>query len=296
MDRLAVMETFVRVLDAGSFSAAARQLHIGQSAVSKSVAQLEKRLGVRLLMRSTHGLTPTEAGKTYYERARRAIEEVEEADFAARDASARLTGRLRVSGDVTFTRLFLVPRLAPFLAEHPRLSVEFVVDDRPLNLIEEGVDIGLRYGPIGDSSLTGRKVATTRRLVLGTPDYFDRAGVPVSPPELIRHEVVIYTRDRGGGSNWIFRKGDSEASVTLSGRLRLNSSEGVRAAVLNGLGLAIGSEWLFGPELACGAVRAILAEWDLPEIELWIVVPAGRMPNAKGRAFAAFVQEEVKRR
>jgi DNA-binding transcriptional LysR family regulator len=246
MDRLAVMETFVRVLDAGSFSAAARQLHIGQSTVSKSVAQLEKRLGVRLLMRSTHGLTPTEAGKTYYERARRAIEEVEEADFAARDASARLTGRLRVSGDVTFTRLFLVPRLAPFLAEHPRLSVEFVVDDRPLNLIEEGVDIGLRYGPIGDSSLTGRKVATTRRLVLGTPDYFDRAGVPVSPPELIRHEVVIYTRDRGGGSNWIFRKGDSEASVTLSGRLRLNSSEGVRAAVLNGLGLAIGPSGCLG--------------------------------------------------
>jgi len=293
MDRLAVMETFVRVLDAGSFSAAAKQLNVGQSAVSKSIAQLEERLGVRLLMRSTHGLMPTEAGQTYYERARRAIEEAEEADFAARDASARLTGRLRVSGDVTFTRLYLVPRLAPFLEEHPRLSVEFVADDRPVDLIEEGVDIGLRYGPIADSSLTGRKVATARRLVLGTPNYFDRAGVPTAPSELIRHEAVIYTRDRGGGSNWIFRKGDSETSVTLRGRLRLNSSECARAAVLNGLGLAIASEWLFGPELARGAIRAALADWNLPEVELWIVAPTGRMPNAKARAFAAFVQGEI---
>jgi DNA-binding transcriptional LysR family regulator len=295
MDRLAVMETFVRVLEAGSFSAAARQLNVGQSAVSKSIAQLEQRLGVRLLMRSTHGLKPTEAGQTYYERARRAIEEAEEADFAARDASARLTGRLRVCGDVTFTRLYLVPHLAPFLVEHPRLWVEFVMDDRPVDLIEEGVDIGLRYGPVGDSSLTGRKVGTARRLVLGTPHYFDRAGVPAAPTELIRHEVVIYTRDHGGGGNWIFRKGDSEMSVTLPGRLRLNSSEGVRAAVLNGLGLAIASEWVFGPELACGAIRAVLAEWNLPEIELWLVFPTGRMRNAKARAFAAFVQDQINR-
>ena len=294
MDRLAVMETFVRVLETRSFSAAARHLNVGQSAVSKSIAQLEDRLGVRLLMRSTHGLTPTEAGQTYYERARRAIEEVEEADFAARDADARLTGRLRVSAGATFARLYLVPRLAAFMAAHPKLSIEFVLDDRPIDLIEEGVDIGLRFGPLSDSSMTGRKVATTQRLVLGTPDYFDRAGVPTAPAELIGHEVVIYTRDRGGGSTWIFRKGDSETSVTLSGRLRLNSSEGVRAAVLNGLGLAIVSQWMFGPELGRGAIRAVLAEWTLPEIELWVVFPTGRMANAKARAFAEFVQNEIK--
>ncbi len=293
MDRLAVMQTFVRVLETGSFSAAARQLNVGQSAVSKSIAQLEERLGVRLLMRSTHGLAPTEAGQTYYERARRAIEEAEEADVAARDADAWLGGRLRVSAGVTFARLYLVPRLAPFLAAHPRLSIEFVLDDRPVDLIEEGVDIGLRYGPLGDSSLIGRKLAAARRLVLGTPGYFDRAGVPTAPAELIGHEAVIYTRDPSGDSTWMFRKGDAEISVTLAGRLRLNSSEGVRAAVLNGLGLAIVSEWMFGPELASGAVRAVLAEWTWPEIELWVVFPTGRMANAKARAFAAFVQNEI---
>jgi DNA-binding transcriptional LysR family regulator len=287
------METYVRVLETGSFSAAARHLNVGQSAVSKSIAHLEERLGVRLLMRTTRRLTPTEAGRTYYERARRTIEEAREADFAARDAGVRLTGSLRVSAGVTFARLYLLPRLASFLAEHPRFSIEFVLDDRPVDLIEEAVDIGLRYGPLADSSLIGRKVATARRLVLGMPGYFDRAGVPMTPAELTEHDVVIYTRDHGGGGIWIFRKGASEVSVTLPGRLRLNSSEGVRAAVLNGLGLAVASEWLFGPELACGAVRAVLAEWTLPEIELWLVFPTGRMTNARARAFAAFVRDTI---
>lgn len=293
MDRLGLMETYVRVFETGSFSAAARHLNVGQSAVSKSIAHLEEWLGVRLLMRTTRGLTPTEAGRTYYEHARRTIEEAQEADFAARDAGARLTGCLRISAGLTFARLYLLPRLAPFLAEHPRLSIEFVLDDRPVDLIEEGVDIGLRYGPLADSSLIGRKVATARRLVLGSPGYFDRAGVPTTPAELTEHEVVIYTRDQGSGGTWVFRKGDSEASVTLPGRLRLNSSEGVRVAVLNDLGLAVVSEWLFGPELACGAVRAVLADWTLPEVELWLIFPTGRMANARARAFAAFVQDEI---
>ena len=247
-------------------------------------------------MRSTHGLRPTEAGQTYYARARRTIEEAEEAEVAAREAGACLTGRLRVSADVTFARLYLVPRLAAFLAEHPKLTVEFVLDDRPVDLIEEGVDIGLRYGPFDASSLIGRKVAATRRVVLGTPDYFDRAGVPKTPLELIGHEVVIYTRDRDGGGTWVFRKGDSETSVTLPGHLRLNSSEGVRAAVLSSLGLAVVSQWLFKPELDCGAIRPVLTEWTLPEIELWVVFQMGRMANAKARAFAAFVQNEIDER
>jgi DNA-binding transcriptional LysR family regulator len=296
MDRLGVMETYIRVLETGSFSAAARHLNVGQSAVSKSIAHLEERLGVRLLMRSTRRLTPTEAGQTYYEHARRAIEEAEEADLAARNAGALLTGHLRISAGVTFGRLHLVPHLAAFLEAHPKLSIDLVLDDRTIDLIEEGVDIGLRFGPLRDSSLIGRKVATTRRLVLGTPDYFDRAGIPTAPAELIGHEAVIYTRDRGGSDTWIFRKGDSETSVTISGRLRVSASEGVRAAVLNDMGLAVVSQWMFAPELAYGAVRAVLAEWTLPKIELWAVFPTGRMANAKARAFAAFVENEINMR
>lgn len=290
MDRLAAMETFVRVVDTGSFSAAARYLNIGQPSVSKSIAQLEGTLGVRLLMRSTRGLAPTEAGRNFCERARRIIEQADEAVHAARGAGAGLQGRLRVSVDITFGKLHLMPLLPVFLAEHPNLSIDLVLDDRAVDLIEEGIDIGLSFGPLPDSSLTARKVATGKRLVLGTPAYFERAGIPRTPAELSRHAAVIYTQDRAGSDTWNFRQEKAEVSVSISGRLRVSASEGLRAAVLGGMGLAIASQWTFAPELALGAVRAILAEWTLPVTDLWAVFPTGRMANAKARAFAAFVE------
>jgi DNA-binding transcriptional LysR family regulator len=287
------METFIRVVETRSFSAAARHLNVGQPAVSKSIAQLEERLGVRLLMRSTRGLMPTEAGQSFYQRARRAIAAADEADYAARGAGTGLVGRLRVSAAVTFARLHVVPRLSTFLDAHPDLSIDLILDDRPIDLIEEGIDIGLRIGPLRDSSLTVRKLATNRRLVLGTPAYFQRAGAPTTPADLIAHAAVIHTQDRGGSDTWSFRRGTSEMSVSISSRLRVSAAEGVRAAVLSGMGLAIASEWMFMPELASGAVRTVLEDWALPTSDLWAVYPTGRMASAKARAFAAFVETEL---
>ena len=152
MDRLAAMEAFVRVIDAGSFSGAAKQLRLGQSAISKTIAQLEDRLGVRLLLRSTHGLTPTEAGRNFYQRAKRTIEEAEQAEAAARGDATTLQGRLRVSAPVTFTRLHIIPNLAVFLTEHPALDVEIILDDNDVNPVEAGVDIALRLGNLADFS------------------------------------------------------------------------------------------------------------------------------------------------
>jgi len=158
MNRLAAMEAFVRVVEAGSFSAAARQLHMGQPALSKTVAQLEGRLGVQLLLRSTQGLTATEAGQNFYERAKRAIEEADEAEIAARGANASLSGELRISAAVTFARLHVVPRLAAFLAEHPALEMNVVLDDRNIDIIEAGVHVALRMGSLEDSALiSGRR-------------------------------------------------------------------------------------------------------------------------------------------
>jgi DNA-binding transcriptional LysR family regulator len=288
MGRLTAMENFVRVVETGSFSAAAKQLNLGQPAVSKSIAQLEERLGVRLLVRSTRGLMSTEAGRNFYERARRIIEEAHEADRAARGAGAGLAGRLRVGAPVTFTRLHIVPRLPLFLAAHPDLSIDLVLDDRPIDLIQEGVDIALRMGALPDSSLIARKVATGRRLVVGTPAYFKRAGIPATPAELSSHAAVIYAQDGNGGDAWTFGQGASQASVRLSGRLRVSAAEGVRAAVLGGMGLAITSEWMFAPELASGHVHAVLGDWSLPAIDLWAVFPTGRLASAKAEAFAAY--------
>jgi DNA-binding transcriptional LysR family regulator len=292
MDRLGAMEAFVRVIEAGSFSGAAKQLRLGQPAVSKTIAQLEDRLGVRLLLRSTHGLTPTEAGRNFYERAKRAIEEAEEAELVARGAAATLSGRLRVYAPVTFARLHVIPRLPIFLAEHPALDVDVVLDDRDVDLIEAGIDVALRMGDLGDSALTARKIAQSRRRVIATPAYFEADGVPQIPADLLSRQAVIYEQ-RPGGATWTFRQGTTETSVTLRGRLRVSAAEGIREGVLAGLGLAIGSEWLFAPELKTGDVISVLQEWSLPPLDLWAMFPTGRQASAKARAFAAFIEQQI---
>ncbi len=286
------MEAFVRVMETGSFSSAARQLQVGQPAVSKLIAQLEDRLAVRLLLRSTHGLTPTEAGQSFYERAKRSLEEADEADVAARGAAATLTGRLRISAAVTFAQLHIVPKLPIFLAQHPKLDVEVVLDDRNIDLVSERIDVALRMGTLTDPTLTVRRLARCRRLVLGSPAYLARAGEPSTPSELVAHETVIYDRG-GGGSVWTFRQGGVETSVTVSGRVRVTAAEGVRAAVFAGLGLAIASEWMFEPELRQGTVRPVLSDWKLPPMDLWAVFPSGRRASAKARAFINFLQGQL---
>jgi DNA-binding transcriptional LysR family regulator len=292
MNRLAAMEAFVRVIDTGSFSSAARQLRIGQPSISKAIARLENRLGVRLLLRSTHGLTWTEAGQNFYEHARRSIEEADEADLAARGAGATLSGRLRICVAVTFARLHVVPHLARFLAENPALDVEVVLDDRNVDLIEAGIDVAIRMSDLSDSALTARKIGEGRRTVVGTPSYFAKAGEPMTPMELSAHQVVIYDQP-GGGTAWTFRQGTTEASVTVKGRVRMTAAEGVREAVFSDLGLSVSSEWMFAPELETGRARRVLQDWVLPPINLWAVFPTGRQASAKARAFAGFIEARL---
>jgi DNA-binding transcriptional LysR family regulator len=293
MDRLAAMEAFVVVVDTGSFSAAARRLNVGQPAVSKTVAQLEERLGVKLLVRTTRGLTATEAGLNYYERARRSIEEADEAELAARGAGSGLTGRLRICGAVTFASIHLMPRLPEFLTRHPELEMEVVLDDRNIDLVQEGIDVALRMGQLSDSSLTAKRIASGRHVVVGTPAYFARTGEPTAPDDLAAHQAVIYDQG-GGGRDWTFQRDDAEIAVTLKGRLRVSAAEGVRAAVLADAGIAVASEWMFSPEIAEGTVKVILQDWELPRIGLWAVFPAGRAATTKARTFTQFVQEVMR--
>ena len=287
MDRHQAMTTFVRVVETGSFSAAARQLHVGQPAVSKIVAQLEARLQVSLLIRSTHGLTPTEAGQAYYERARNALQEADEAELAARGAGSGLSGRLRVSAATTFARLHIIPRLPAFLDAHPQLDVDILLDDRMIDLVAEGVDISLRMGALADSSAVARKLATGKRSVLATPAYLARAGMPLVPADLADHNAIVYSQLP---NVWSFHRDGSAVSVSVAGRLRVSAAEGLRAAILADMGLTITSDWMFAPELESGAVTRLLPAWSLPDIDLWAVFPTGRMMTAKARQFADFVQ------
>jgi DNA-binding transcriptional LysR family regulator len=255
------MEAFVLVVDTGSFSAAARRLKVGQPAVSKLVAQLEERLGVKLLVRTTRGLTATEAGLKYYERARRSIEEADEAESAARGAGSGLTGRLRICGAVTFARIHLIPRLPEFLARHPELEMEVVLDDRNIDLVQERIDVALRMGRLSDSSLTARRIASGRHVVVGTPAYFERTGKPTAPGDLAAHQAVIYDQE-AGGQDWTFQRDDAEIAVALKGRLRVSAAEGVRAVVLAHAGIAVASEWMFSPEIADRTVQMALQDWE----------------------------------
>lgn len=292
MNRLAAMEAFVRVVDTGSFSGAARQLGVGQPAVSKAVAHLEERLEVRLLLRSTHGLATTEAGQNFYEHAKRSVEEAGEAELAARGASAALSGRLKICAPVTFARLHVIPRLGEFLTMHPALDVSIVLDDRNIDPVESGGDVALRIGDPTGSALTARKIGQTRRLVLGTDAYFALAGTPRTPTDLSRHQAIIHDV-RGGGPTWTFKRDTAEALVMLKGRLCVTAAEGVREAVLHHLGLTVAAEWVFSPEIANGTVRAVLGDWTLPPVSLWAVFPGGRKASAKARAFVNFVETHL---
>ena len=289
MDRLAALELFVRVVDTGSFSAVARDQGIGQPAVSKAVVQLETWLGVSLLLRSTRNVVPTEAGQIFYERAKRMIEEAEEAVLAARGSGCGLSGRLRVSTSVCFGRLHVIPHLSAFLAEHPDLEVELVLDDRQVDLVNEGIDVALRMGPMPDSNMVARRIAEGRRLVVATPAYLEHHGTPLSPVDLAGHQAIIYS-GRAGWTSWTFRKAEQVVPIELQGRLKMTAAEGLREAVNCGLGFTIASEWNFWPELKSGKVVALLEDWALPATHLSAVYPTGRLASTKARAFASFVE------
>jgi DNA-binding transcriptional LysR family regulator len=293
MDRLAALEIFVRVVDTGSFSAVARNQRIGQPAVSKAVVQLEEWLGVSLLMRSTRSVVPTEAGRIFYERAKRTIEEADEAVMAARGSASGLAGKLRVSTSVCFGRLHVIPNLSAFLAEHPDLDIELVLDDRHLDLVNEGIDVALRMGAMPDSNMTARRIAEGRRIVVASPAYLQRHGTPTSPGELISHQSVIYTRGSEPWKSWTFRKATAEVSVVLQGRLTVTAAEGVREAVNCDMALAVSSEWNFLPELRSGKVVAILEDWALPPTNLSAVYPTGRLASTRARAFVSFVERFI---
>lgn len=289
MDRMREMELFVRVVETGSFTAAARDLRLGQPMISKAIAALEERLGVRLLVRSTRQLSPTEAGAAFYERALRVIAEANEAVAAAQGAGGGLEGRLRICSPVTFARLHLVPKLGAFLDAHPKVRLELVMDDRVVDLVAENIDAALRLGTLTDSALTARKLAQADRFVAASPTYLARRGVPSTPTDLLEHDGIIYGQS-SGGQEWLFRRGTSETSIRLRARLTLSAAEGVREAVLAGQGFAIASRWMFAPELTSGAVVAVLKEWALPPMELWIVYPSGRLTSTKARAFVKWFE------
>lgn len=293
MDRWLAMQTLVRVVETGSFSAAARELGSTQSAVSKQVAALERELGAQLLVRSTRALKLTEPGARYVEQARRLVAEVAEAEAELRAGEQQLQGWLRVAASVAFGRLKLLPLVQSFLAAHPGVKVDLRLDDGFVDLIEQGIDVAVRIGELPDSSLVARRVGTTRRAVLASPAYLARHPAPRVPADLAAHNCLVYS-ELSTRNVWRFVAGPGADApvgqveeVSVGGNLQTNSSEVLRAALLSGQGLGYVPLWLVEPELARGEVVALLPDWTVQDLPIHAVSPPQRRQSAKVRALVA---------
>lgn len=297
MDKLQAMAAFVRVVEAGSFSAAARELDATQSAISKQVAALEAELGASLLTRSTRSLALTEEGARYFERARRAVAEIAEAESAVRSGEQELTGWLRVAASVGYGRLRVMPLVQSFLARHPSVRIDLRLQDAFIDLVEQGIDIAVRLDHLPDSRLVARRVASVPRWLVAHRDYLRRLGwdTPRRPEDLLDHNCIVYTEAPWRGT-WEFtagpgasERGASALAVRVQGNLQTNSSEVVRSAVLAGMGVGFSPIWLFEEELASGAVQRLLPGWEAATIPIHLVSPAERHRSVKVRAFVEHV-------
>jgi LysR family transcriptional regulator for bpeEF and oprC len=290
MDQLAAIRMFIRVVESGSFSAAARATAIGQPAVSKQVTALEDHLGAQLLRRTSRSLSLTEAGQDFYESAVRLISDLDAAESRVGRGQSAPSGLIRMTVAPVFGRLYIVPRLPEFFVRFPDIVVETIVTDRELNLVEEGVDLAIHNGELQDSALLARKIAMTPIVTVASPAYLKRYGEPSSPGDLDKHRCVIYSPS-GAPRSWGFKGKSGSIEVQPKGNFRTNDAEEIRAAVLSDMGLAHAPGWLFAREIASKAVRPVLRAYEPTPLPINAVHPAGRRLPTKVRVLIDFLAQ-----
>jgi DNA-binding transcriptional LysR family regulator len=283
MERFEAMQTFVRVVEAGSFSAAAERMAVAKSVVSRRVQELEAHLGVRLLNRTTRRLSLTESGRHYYERILHIITEVEETELAITSEQAELRGELRIAVPLSFGLLHLMPLLNDFIAEHPALLLDLNLSDRQLNLIEEGVDLAIRIGRLADSTLVARRLAPIRFVVCASPDYLQRFGEPRTPDELVDHQGLLYS-NIPEGVQWSFSAGGRNRSVKVPTRLRANNGDALLQAAINGLGITVMPSFLGYNALAQGLLKPVLTDYPVQSEAIYAIYPSQRYLPRRVRA------------
>lgn len=281
-DRLQQLSVFVRAAETGSFSRTARELGLSQPSVSRIVSELEARLGVKLLLRSTRQISPTEAGTALLERARHVLNDLESAEDAARGVDS-LRGVVRMATPVAFGRREVIPRLAPFLDAHPQLRLDLIMSDDQHDLIAEGADVAIRFGALADSCFGARRLVSLKRFVVASPDYLAQRSIPRTPSDLLEHDL-IFGPGVTGRSYWSFQKDGRMVSVEVEGRIRVNSGEGLIGCVLAGLGIAVASEGMIRGDMKEDAITYLLRDFELSPIPVHAVFPAGPQPSLKVRA------------
>jgi len=284
MDRLALFRVFVRAVEVGSFTAVARELGSSQPTISRQVALLEDHLGCILFQRTTRSLTLTAEGQTFYAHAGRALEAVAEAENSVDGQTGRVAGILRLACSVVFGRLQVIPRLPRFRARYPGVRIALHMGDAFVDLVEEGIDVAIRIGANDDSSLIARRIGTSRRIVVATPDYLARCGVPGHPDDLRAHECIVYDQLRAGAT-WTFAANGVPLQVPVAGPVNVNNTEGVRAAVLEGLGIGYVPAWHFvDGEIERGRLVPLLTAFEPPGQPINALYPSRRFLPARVRA------------
>ena len=292
MDRIQAVRLFIRVVDLGSFSKAVADLSIGQPSATKLVAQMEKRLGSRLLHRPTHGVTPTEIGALYYEKCKLIAHHIDEADSVAALLQSQVQGGLRISTSVAFGRRVLVPLVMRFMQINPKLQIELSFEDRYVNLVEQGIDVAIRMGRLADSTLGARYLGVNPWVIVASADYIERHGTPREPADLAAHSALIYSTVQGD-ARWHFTGADGHVlpvPVPVKGPLRSNSLSALLAAARGGMGVAALPWYVAYESVRSGVVVPILADWTLPSQEIHAVYPSPRLVPAKVSGFVAWLQ------
>lgn len=295
MDRFAAMELFSQVAQDGSFSAVARQHDMTPSAVSKQIAKLEDRLGVRLIARTTRRLSLTEEGRAYLLRARRILAEVEEAEGLISERGQIPRGLLRLNLPVAFGRMYVTPLIPAFLDRYPEVNIDVTFNDRFVDLVDEGVDLVIRIGELTDSTMIARRLAHNRRLVCAAPAYFERHAVPQRPEDLLNHNCLIYTY-RASRHDWRFLdRHEQETVVRVAGNFEANSAEALYDSVVAGLGVGLLPLWLVGRGLKTGELVEVLRDYHAPDSAIYAVYPPGRHLSPKVRSFIDHLVAGLKR-
>ncbi|WP_246794963.1 LysR family transcriptional regulator [Burkholderia perseverans] len=290
-DRFQSLQLFARVARTGSFSAAGRELGMSQPTVSRIVAALEKQVGAALFTRTTRAVTLTEAGTDYLARIEAILAALDEADHAVR-GTGELRGVLRLALSTSFAVRSVMPRIERFTSRHPRLRIEFILNDEMQDLVGDAVDVALRVGHLGDSTAVARKLGVVHRVLAASPDYLARAGTPRVPADLARFSIIVGPAGRGMEA-WAFRKDGKTTTVRVDGRFILNGGEGATAAAVAGLGIVSAGSLGMLRELQSGQLVRVLPDWEMGSAEIHAILPAGRAAKPSARAFADFIGAEL---
>lgn len=293
MDRASEMLIFVRCVEEGSFSAAAREMDMTPSAISKQIRRLEDRLGARLFNRTTRRISLTEIGRDFYERCSRIMAEIESAEESVSSLQDRVSGTLRVSATAAFARGVVLPRIPIFLERYPELKVEMELTDRSVDLVEEGVDCAIMLQEqVDDPSLVARKLAVNRRIIVASPSYVATYGAPKAPEDLLKHNcLTLYNVSRF--NDWEFEMPDGSHQVFhVDGNLRANTAGALFTACIAGVGLARLSTWLVAPYIRDGKLVQLLPDFAHEASAYYVLFPQGRHLSRKVRAFVDFLVEQ----